>query len=135
MCSSDLVLVDVGDAGRLDYVVPDTVTGVDGEGALVRDAAGGYVRDDREWMRDLAKYVFDWYGVRRQAFRFDMQQILDILHVGQMIATIGSGALEEEVNSVVVGVTYDFRQQMTMVDTAFANLDSGVLVDWFRERR
>mgnify|MGYP000958318015 CR=1 FL=1 len=130
-----VVLVDVGDAGRLDYVVPDTVTGVDGEGALVRDAAGGYARDDREWMRDLAKYVLDWYGVRRQAFRFDMQQILDILHVGQMIATIGSGALEEEVNSVVVGVTYDFRQQMTMVDTAFANLDSGVLVDWFRERR
>lgn len=129
-----IVVIDVGDAGRADYIVPDTVTGVDGSGDLVRHA-GGYVRDDREWMEDLAKYVYDWYGVTRRAFRFEMQQVLDILGVGQMITSIGAGTLAVDVNSVVVGVTYDFRAQSTSVDTAFANLDSGVLLDWFREER
>ncbi len=129
-----VIVVDVDEAARLDYVVPDTVVGVDGEGALVRHD-GGYVRDDREWMRDMAKYVWEWYGTIRQAFRFQMQQVLDLLEVGQMITTIGSGELQETVNSVVVGVTYDFVQQSTSVDTAFANLDVDVVLDWFRERR
>lgn len=128
-----LIVIDIGDAGRLDYVVPDTVTGVDGDGELVRHTAGGYVRDDREWMDDLAKYVYTWYGLERQAFRFEMQQILDLLSVGQMITTIGTGDLEITVNSLVVGITYDFREQETQVDTAFAQLDVDVLVDWFSE--
>lgn len=129
-----VVVIDIDEVGRLDYVVPDTVIGVDGDGDLVRHA-GGYVRDDRDWMRDMAKYVFDWYGITRQAFRFEMQQVLDLLEVGQMITTVGTGELEEEVNSVVVGVTYDFVAQSTHVDTAFANLDQDVVLDWFRERR
>jgi hypothetical protein len=128
------VVIDVGNAGRLDYVVPDTVTGVDGAGELVRHA-GGYVRDDREWMQDLAEYVYQWYGVTRRAFRFQMEQVLDILSVGQMITTIGSGDLELAVNSVVVAVTYDFHAQATYMETAFANLDSGILLDWFRESK
>lgn len=129
-----VIVIDVDEAGRLDYVVPDTVISVDGSGDLVRHD-GGYVRDDREWMRDMAKYVFTWYGTTRQAFRFEMQQVLDLLDVGQMITTVGTGELEEEVNSVVVGVTYDFVAQSTHVDTAFANLDQDVVLDWFRERR
>jgi hypothetical protein len=127
------VYVDVGDAGRLDYVVPSTVTDLD-DGQLVRDADGGYVRDDREWMEDLARYVYGWYGITRQAFQFSMKQILGLLKVGELITKIGSDDLEETVNSVVVGVTYDFNQQTTTVDTAFSNLDPTSILDWFAEQ-
>jgi hypothetical protein len=123
------VYVDIGDAGHLDYVVPNTIVGLD-DGELVRHS-GGYVRDDRTWMEDLARYAYEWYSATRQAFEFSMEQVLDLLSVGQLITKVGTGDLEEEVNSVVVGVTFDFSQNQTTVDTAFSNLDTQSLLNWF----
>ncbi len=123
------VRVNIGDAGRQDYVAPSTIIDVS-DGDLVRHD-GGFERDDTEWMADLARYVAGWYGQRRKAFQFRLQQVTDLLVVGELITKVGSGVREEDVNSAVVAVTYDFSQQTTVIDTAFSNLDVPAILDWF----
>lgn len=121
-----IVTIDLGDRSeraRLDWVAAGTVDHhVDGI-PQTSSHAGTYVRDDREWMRDLARLCYDWYSVPRQAFRFDFRQISNLLEVGQLITKVGSGATEEEVNSVVTAVTWDLVGGRTEVTTSFAEID------------
>lgn len=118
-----ILTVHVGGKGRLDYVAPGTVQRqVDGL-LVYHPDAGDYIRDDRDWMEDVARLCFEWYGQPRQAFDFAFRQICDVLQVGQLITKIGADETEEEVNSVVTGVTWDLAQGGTRVTTAFAEID------------
>lgn len=118
-----VVVVNLGNAARLDYVAPGTVSGHDDGELQTHDSAGDYLRDDREWLRDIAKFVYEWYGVERQAFNFAFRQLSSVLSVGQLITTIGAAETEEEVNSVVTGIEWNLRHGGTKVTTGFAEID------------
>jgi len=125
-----LVYVDLGDRARLDWLHPGAVIGVlDGQlqylTALGYPADGTYVRDDCDAMKDLARFVYEWYGRARQAFTLNLQQLSGIVHVGDLITTIGSDETgpPEEVNALVTGVFCDLLAGTTTVTTAYAELD------------
>jgi len=121
--SPNILYIDAGDRARLDYVVKGTVLG-QLDGVLEHVTASYYCADDREWMKDVARLIYEWYGTKRQAFTLVYQQVNALLTVGELITTIGDEETEEEVNSVVTGINYDLLASTTEITTSFAELDA-----------
>lgn len=97
-------VLDAPDTYRLDWLVPDTVIGVDNAGALIRSTLGGWINDDREKLLDRARMAFEYYGKPRQAMNFRTSKLNNSILLGDMIATIGDAA-PLEINSVVAEIT------------------------------
>jgi hypothetical protein len=111
----------VKDDYRLDYLVPDTI--VDIEGVAVRATEGGFVRDDRTRMEQVARMAYEWYSIDRAAFSFSFRQLLAPFAVTSMITTVGSGDTEEVVRTVVTAIDYDLTAGTTSLETSFAEID------------
>ncbi|MCP4571471.1 MAG: hypothetical protein GY838_03900 [bacterium] len=109
---------------RLDYVMPTTVVGLDDDGQPIR-SNGGYVRDDRDRLRDVARLAYEWYNTDRRALRVTLGTLECDKTVGQLITTIGSGANVRTVNTVITAIDFDLRAGSHTVVTAFAELDAG----------
>jgi len=104
-----------------DYLVPGTIVGVtDGELVLT---AGGFVRDDRERLQDLARLAFSWYGQTRKILNLSFRAVVSGFSIGQLITTIGTGAAEEEINTAITSITYDLHGGATSLSTQFGELD------------
>ncbi len=118
------ILIDFGEIYRLDYVTGNTVIGHD-DGVLQywNGGVGSFLRDDRTALQDLARFIFEWFGITRQAFSFGLKQVYGGLTVGQLITTIGSAETLESVNSAVTGVRINMRSATTQVTTMFPALD------------
>ncbi len=125
-----VVYVDIGDRGRLDWVHRLAVIGVDegdlqyrgGSSPASEDEA---VRDDREAMLDLAKFVFQWYGVKREAFSLQLKQLFSGVSVGDLITEIGANETAETVNALITGVEMDLVAGTTRITTGHGELDAG----------
>jgi len=114
------------DRYRLDYLHAGAVLSVDDAGALERGSDYGladYIRDDRAALEDLARFVFEWYAVTRQAFTLKVAQIYDAVDVGDLIYEIGTGDNVESVRSIVTSITHDLRKGDSAITTSFAELD------------
>ncbi len=116
-----LLEIDFGEEGRLDYVAPNTVVGVS-DGKLQR-SNGGYVRDDRDRMRQLAEAAYEWYREERQAFTLTYRQVSGAFKLGQLITQIGSGDTLEAVNTPITSIEWDLLAGTTTISTGFAELD------------
>jgi hypothetical protein len=97
-------MLDAPDTYRLDWLVPDTVIGVDSAGALIRCTLGGWINDDRPKLIDRARMAFEYYGRSRQAMTFRTSKVNNSILPGDLIATLGS-ASPLELNSVVTDIT------------------------------
>ena len=120
------VYVDVGERARLDWVTGNTVIGLINAGELdYPDAGGYYIRDDRTFLADIARFVFEWYGIERRAFDFTIGQLTAKFSVSQLITTIGNAAngTLETVNAVVTGVHFDLVNAVTRVTTDYPEWD------------
>lgn len=106
----------------LDYVVPGTVLACRA-GELLKTAAGGFVRDDRQRLRDIARMAFAWYGTTRRILSLPFRGIVSGFAVGHLITTIGRGATLEEINTAITSVAYDFEGGTMQVQTSFGELD------------
>lgn len=132
------VVVDLGETARLDYCTANTVLGHD-DGDLQYPDAAYFLRDDREWMEDLARFIWEWYATPRQAIQLHLQQIAQIVERGNLINQIGADATLEEVNALVTGLDFDLVEGTTKIVTSFAELDphelAGLAVpDYYRRR-
>jgi hypothetical protein len=114
------LVIDVA-GSFLDYLVPGTIVGVAG-GELVK-TDGGFVRDDRERLNDLARMAFSWYGTPRKILQLSFKGITSGFAIGHLITTIGSGATLETINTAITGITYDLQSGMTSLNTQFGELD------------
>jgi hypothetical protein len=132
------MFVDVGEYGRLDWVTENTVIGAE-NGALQYAGPGYFLRDDREWMEDLARFVWEWYSVPRQAFQLHLQQVIDLVDLGDLITNIGADDDEEETNALVTAIDVDLDEGTTKITTSFAELDpqelAGLAVPDYDARR
>ena len=115
------LVIDVPGA-RLDYVVPDTVMGLDDEGHTIL-SAGGYIRDDRPLLQDLARIAYGWYSVPRVAVAVADHTLDHPLNLGDLVLEIGGLFGEVTVNSVVTRLTFDLAAGTTSVETQFAEMD------------
>jgi hypothetical protein len=115
--------IDLGDDYRLDYVAPNTVVQIE-KGAKVT-SNGGFVRDDRPRMRAVAQVAFNWYSKPRRAIRLPYRGILRSADLGTLITQIGREADAIIVNTVVTAVGYNLVEQVSTLETDFAELDAG----------
>lgn len=121
------LLIDVPDA-RLDYVVPETVLSLDDQGDLERTTAGGFLRDDRPRLKNIAQLAFEWYSVPRAAFEFRVQQLIRPVELGHLITEIGPAGDTDPVNTPITSITLDLPARATTLTTSFSELDFAGLI-------
>gem|GEM_PF-1652111 len=122
--------IEAGDRYQVHYVAPHTVVDVDDQGQLVRTDTGGFVRDDRDYLMDLARVAYEWYGVERQALALQWlgADIAGRFAVGDLVTTIGADETEEDIRTVITQVRIDFAESddqthQTSIQTQWAELD------------
>jgi hypothetical protein len=137
------LVIDAGDAYRRDYVVPNTVVGLDDDGHLSRSTSGGYVRDDTAKLESIVKAAWEWYGTRRNTIKFMTVFRPEISGIGlgryiDRFNTTGGNALD--VNSVVtqmkiIHTEVDEGQQaenaILSIETGFAEIDPQAFLPTF----
>lgn len=112
--------IHVGSSARLDYLVPNTVLDILENGELVKHTGGGgFLRDDRQKLLNIAKSAWQWYSTTRTALTINVQHITNQFKVGQLIRTLSG----DDVNSLVTYITYDFTNMTTTINTEFAEVD------------
>jgi hypothetical protein len=117
------VIIDVPSA-RLDLMAPYTVTDLDAQGYLVQSANGQILRDDRDWLKQIAEAAGAWYSVKRQALKLKWKQLDPLgLEIGHLVTDIGARYNDPDVKSVITGIIFDFDAGTTEVETAYADLD------------
>ena len=110
------------DRAFLDYVVPGTVLGVKA-GELQTTTAGGYVRDDRRRLEDMARLAYAWHGQTRRILSLSFKGLTPGFEVGHLITTIGRGSNLREINTAITSVQYDLQGGSMTVQTQFAEMD------------
>ena len=118
----EILVVDVGEHYRLDFVAKNTVVEVrNGQLILTSDAA--VLRDDRPTLRDLARIAYEWYRMDRVAVEIEFRQLRNIWNLGWMITTLGAGTVSTTCNTVISRIVYDFKKGTTTITTADDTLD------------
>ena len=123
-------------AGRLaaevlDYIAPKTIFAVENGVPLTSD--GGFLRDDRKLLEDVAKLAFTWYATERKQLTVSTQYILRhstsfrglSVMLGDLITTIGGDEALLPINTVVGQVAYDFLAGTTTFSTIGEALEIG----------
>lgn len=92
----------------LDYVIPDTVVGVDATTGALLQSDGGYVRDDRQQLGLMAQRAYQWARVPRYALRLATGWIDGALQVGHLVTAATDPAGSFPVLSVISEITVEF---------------------------
>lgn len=121
--SAGVLIVDVGDRARLDWMVPYTVVGINADGSLQQNDSGGWIRDDRELLRQAARASWEWYSTPRRAIVVTLRQITSQFRVGDLITDVMTEGVAQEINTLVTSVRWDFRAGTTTIRTNFSDLD------------
>lgn len=126
------LLIDVDDV-QTWLVAPGTILGtkadgawevyngpwaVDGETTLV-----GCVRSDAARLREVAALAQAWYGKTRVAVEYALSGLWAGVVAGMFLKSVWTGSNNEEVNSPVTAVEWDFERQTTTTRTGFIELD------------
>jgi hypothetical protein len=123
---SQVLVISIGDRAKLDYLVPNTVIGLN-NGAKVT-ATGGYLRDDRNYCKDLARAAWEFYGVPRHAISFGLDLVNTDFDVGDLVTEFQDGTLTRLVNCLISSIAWDFEAHATSVQTDFLEIDFGAIV-------
>ena len=122
--SLDLVrplLLNVAGA-HADWIVAGTIVAT-AAGELKKTLNGGFLRDDRPKLRDIARMAFEWYGKQRRVLNLSFSGITTGFDIGQLVTNIGTGATLEEINTCITSITYDLQGNKTTLHTQFGELD------------
>jgi hypothetical protein len=136
------MVIDAGEGYRRDYVVPQTVIGIDNDGHLLRTVSGGYVRDDTARLESIVKAAWEWYGKKRSTLNYTTVYTEDLegMGLGQFLSKLNPGANELDVNTVVTEIKItnsevDEEQQaenaLITVTTGFAEIDPQAFIPNF----
>ncbi len=107
---------------RLDYVVPDTVVRLLSGRPEV--SSGGFVRDDRPRLAEIAKAAGAWYQTERQTMLLRLKQVYQAVNLGELITGIGRQFQQVEgVNTPVTAIRFNLADQTTEIETTHAEID------------
>jgi len=100
-----VLTIECGERAQLHYIAPGTVVGID-DGDLERVTAGGFARDDREWLKDIARAAWEWYGAERRALQLSLGTVHDlhVFGIGDLITTADAAGDDHTVNTVLTSV-------------------------------
>lgn len=112
-----------------------------------RTDTGGYIRDDRPKLKQIARMAYEWYGKLRQSIQFSTSLVNKVVQIGDLIVSIGDPDLAgdvnvEDINSVVSSVRVisplaeDSEKPLPRIEyeTAFSEMDFLQLVPVVRQR-
>lgn len=119
--TAQVLVIQLSDEYRLDYLAPKTVFDLDNGAAKVTN--GGILRDDRARLRDIARLAYEWYWLPRRVLSMGFRQVRDFIGVGNLITTVGTGTTQTSVNTVVGMVSYDFLRSTTSIETLADQFD------------
>lgn len=108
--------IDCGDDYRLDWVAKDTVVGIDPETSepLVTQV-GGYVRDDRPFLMQVARAAYEFYRRPRANCTIQKPGATNAIWLGMLLVQIGRESdpadFKQPLNTVVTEVVLRFPQQ------------------------
>ena len=105
----------------LDWLAPGTVVAV--KSGELQQTNGGWLRDDRKRLEDIARLAYEWYSRPRQSLSIALKGIVSDMSVGQMITSISQDGVNQTVNTVVTSVQLNLQQGTTSVTTSFVELD------------
>lgn len=113
--------IDIAGA-HLDWIAPGTIVGVDA-GQLQKTVQGGFLRDDRQKLKDIARLAFMWYGQDRRILDLAFRGITSGFEIGHLVTEIGATGFEETINTVVTQIVYNLQGGTTQIRTSFGELD------------
>lgn len=125
-------LIRVGGRNRrLDLIAKDTVVGVKPDKTLKKHTIDGWIRDDRELLRPIAKQALAWYGQSRQTMSMTTGWINGNLTLGSLITEVTENGASHVINSPITQISIQSPvSQSTQVavpkisyQTSFAELD------------
>lgn len=111
---------------HLDYLVPQTVVGVDHplDGTSVYETAeGGWVRDNRDRMSTIGRLAWRYYGQVHNKLTLSWRSIAVPARIGWLVEKLSEHDLEHDVNTVVTSLEIDLQRQTTRIQTSFAEMD------------
>ncbi len=114
-----VLVINVGNSCRLDYLAPNTVLDVTQSGDVLANSSGGILRDDRPKLERIARVAWEWYSSPRSALTLEVNHITTEFVVGQLLVELSG----DPVNSLVTYMVYDFDNSTTSVSTSFAEID------------
>lgn len=120
--------IDASAIAPCEYVAPNTVVGLNSIAQPLRTTEGGFLKDPRNLLSDLARLAWEWYGTERQTLAFGCETLTNILSVGDLIVTIGADETLESIRTVVTEARYQFAGDdgeisRTTFRTQWAELD------------
>jgi hypothetical protein len=119
--------IDASQKYALHYVAPNTVVDLI-DGALQRTTSGGFIRDDRDMLKEIARVAYEWYGETRRALTLVYRQATALCRVGDLITQIGAAETLEAIRTIITEITVDLAEgpgqvDRTTVHTQWAELD------------
>jgi hypothetical protein len=86
-----LLVLNVGDNYRQDYIVPHTVVAVDLKTGELQRSNGGYLNDDTPLLTAAAQTAFEWYSQTRNVLTYAMRHLPN-LRIGDFVLQLGDPA-------------------------------------------
>jgi hypothetical protein len=120
------LVIYAGKEYRLDFLAENTVVDL-AEGVPIL-TNGGVLRDDRKQLQDVARVAHQWYQVDRFPITVTFRQVMNVVRLGMLITSVGSGTPQVNVNTVVSTIEFDFLQGTTTVKTHDEGLDFTAIV-------
>jgi hypothetical protein len=119
----DLILEFPGK--RMEYLKIDTPFEVKADGTLKKSTSSGWILDDSEELKDLARVAYEWYKQTRRTLTLSVRTLDCPYNVGQIVTKLKrpDGTDLEEINSVITSITFDLVQGRYTLRTQFAELD------------
>jgi hypothetical protein len=119
----DLILEFPGK--RMEYLLTDTPFEVKADGTLKKSTSSGWILDDSEELKDLARVAYEWYKQSRRTLTLSVRTLDCPYNVGQIVTKLKrpDGTDLEEINSVITSITFDLVQGRYILRTQFAELD------------
>ncbi len=103
--------IETGDEHQQHYIAPGTVVGlVDG---VPQRTTGGFIRDDTEQLKDLARFAYEWHATERQAMIMPFKSIIGGFRVGDIISQIGGAETLQNVRTPITEINYEMPEAVS----------------------
>lgn len=110
----------------LDYLVPTTTVGLNhaADGTITyATSSGGWIRDDRDRLKDIARLAYEWFGTNRQTLSLSFKGLASGFSVGTIITQLQSPSGNESINTAITSVQFDLEAGTTSLQTHYEELD------------
>lgn len=107
---------------RLDIVIPQTIIDIDENGEPVV-SSGSVLVDDRARLKTIAEAAGEWYGTPRKALTLTYNSLRQFVSIGQLVTELVDNGEAEEVNTPITGLSINFREGTTTIETSYADAD------------